>query len=77
MKRNLKIALTTGAMFILACGSAFAAENPGLTAAGTAITTAGTDLVASAAPVISGGIGVGVVFWGAKLLWGKFRGMAK
>ena len=46
-----------------------------------AITTilegAGTDLLAQATPVITAAIGVGVVFWGAKVLWSKFKGMAK
>lgn len=27
--------------------------------------------------VIAAGVGIGVVFWGAKVLWGKFKGMAK
>lgn len=43
----------------------------------TAITTAGTDVVGDAAPIIAAAIGVGIVFWGAKVLWTKFKGMAK
>lgn len=78
MKRNLKIALTTGVMSVLACGSAFAADaNSGIAAASSAITAAGTDLLASAAPIITSGIGIGLTFWGGKLLWSKFRSMAK
>lgn len=76
MKR-FKTALLTGtALSMLTMGSAFA-ENAGLTAAGTAITAAGTDAVTAAGPVIAGAVGVGVVFWGAKLLWNKFKSMAK
>lgn len=77
MKR-LKTALLTGtALSMLTIGSAFATGNAGLNAAGTAITTAGTDAVTAAGPVIAGAVGVGVVFWGAKLLWSKFKSMAK
>lgn len=43
----------------------------------TIITEAGTDLIGQAAPVIAAAIGIGVVFWGAKVLWSKFKGMAK
>jgi len=43
----------------------------------TAITEAGTDLLTSASPVIIAAISVGVVLWGAKLVWGKCKGMAK
>lgn len=49
----------------------------GVSSTVTAITSAGTDLLGDAAPVIAAAIGVGVVFWGAKVLWGKFKGMAK
>lgn len=76
MKRFRTALLTGTALSALTVGSAFA-DNAGLTAAGTAITTAGTDAVAAAAPVIAGAVGVGVVFWGAKLLWSKFKSMAK
>lgn len=41
------------------------------------ITTAVTGLKSDAMTVIAAAIGLGVVFWGAKVLWGKFKGMAK
>ena len=43
----------------------------------TIIQSAGTDLLGQATPVIAAAIGVGIVFWGAKVLWSKFKGMAK
>lgn len=43
----------------------------------TAITTAGADASTQGAIVIGAGIAVGLVFWGAKLLWTKFKSMAK
>ncbi|MCQ4635864.1 hypothetical protein NE619_03915 [Anaerovorax odorimutans] len=43
----------------------------------TQITKAGTDVLGDAAPIIAAAIGVGIVFWGAKVLWSKFKGMAK
>ncbi|MCQ4635863.1 hypothetical protein NE619_03910 [Anaerovorax odorimutans] len=42
-----------------------------------AIKGAATSVTADAAPIIAAAIGVGVVFWGAKVLWSKFKGMAK
>lgn len=41
------------------------------------ITSAATSVTADAAPVIAAAVGLGVVFWGAKVLWTKFKGMAK
>ena len=43
----------------------------------TAIQEASTGLIADASPVIAAGVGIGVVFFGAKLLWGKFKSMAR
>lgn len=42
----------------------------------TAITAASADLVGDAAPVIAAAISIGIVFFGAKLLWKKFKSMA-
>lgn len=41
------------------------------------ITEAATTLGADALPVIGAAITLGITFWGAKLLWSKFKGMAK
>lgn len=41
------------------------------------ITGAATDLGEQALPVITAAVGLGVIFWGAKTLWSKFKGMAK
>ena len=43
----------------------------------TAINSAATSLTADATTVISAAIGLGVVFFGAKLLWSKFKSMAR
>lgn len=43
----------------------------------TAIQSAVSSVTADATPVIAAAIGLGVVFWGARVLWTKFKGMAK
>lgn len=43
----------------------------------TAIQTASASLLADSGPIITSGIGIGVVFFGAKLLWSKFKSMAR
>lgn len=44
----------------------------------TSIITEAADSVKSdAGTVIAAAIGLGVVFWGARVLWGKFKSMAK
>lgn len=43
----------------------------------TIISDAATNLGTQALPVISAAVGLGVIFWGAKVLWSKFKGMAK
>lgn len=43
----------------------------------TAIKTAIADVQTEALVIITAAVGLGVVFWGAKVLWSKFKGMAK
>lgn len=43
----------------------------------TAITTATADLGAEGLKIITAAVGIGVIFWGGKLLWTKFKSMAK
>ena len=43
----------------------------------SAITGATSGLQADALTIIGAALALGVVFWGAKLLWGKFKSMAK
>lgn len=43
----------------------------------TAINGAVTSVTGDASTVIGAAVGLGVVFWGAKLLWSKFKSMAK
>lgn len=72
--KALRISMATAGLAAMAT-NAFAAEGT-LSTVGTQITGAGTELLTAATPVITGAIGVGVVFWGAKLLWRKFKSMA-
>ena len=59
--------------------AAFAAEGeaPGSNAVVSAINSAVTSVKGDAVTVIGAAVGLGVVFWGAKVLWNKFKGMAK
>lgn len=43
----------------------------------SAITGATSDLGTQAITLIGAAVGLGVIFWGAKLLWTKFKSMAK
>lgn len=43
----------------------------------TAIEAAATSLQGDATTVIASAIGIGVIFFGAKLLWSKFKSMAR
>lgn len=54
---------------------AFAAE--GDSAVVTAIQSAVTSVTADSTPIIAAAIGLGILWWGAKLLWTKFKSMAK
>lgn len=78
MKEKLKkvSAVVTGVGVTLATGmTAFASEGSGIVSG--AIETATASVKTEAAVVIGSAVGLGVVFWGAKLLWGKFKSMAK
>lgn len=59
--------------------SAFALDEAagGNSAVVTAINSAVTSVKGDAATVIGAAVGLGVVFWGARVLWSKFKGMAK
>lgn len=52
-------------------------ELTGMEAVSKAITDAIAGVSGQATPIIAAALGIGVVFWGAKLLWTKFKGMAK
>jgi divalent metal cation (Fe/Co/Zn/Cd) transporter len=41
------------------------------------ITDAANSVKSDAGTFIAAAIGLGVIFWGAKVLWGKFKSMAK
>lgn len=43
----------------------------------SAINDASTSLLGDASTVIASAVGIGVVFFGAKLLWSKFKSMAR
>lgn len=43
----------------------------------TAIQEAVTSVKAEAGVVIGAAVGLGALFWGARVLWSKFKGMAR
>lgn len=53
------------------------ASSTGISAVVTAIKAATADMGTQAVTLITAAVAIGVVFWGAKLLWTKFKGMAK
>ncbi len=67
-----------GTAALLPAASAAEGETPASTSAVvSSITTAADSLKGDAVTVIGAAVGVGIVFFGAKLLWSKFKGMAK
>ena len=58
-------------------GVAVQETGDGTSAVVSAINSAVTSVKGDAVTVIGAAVGLGVVFWGAKVLWGKFKGMAK
>lgn len=41
------------------------------------ITDASSDVTTQGIAVIGVAVGIGILFWAAKLIWGKFKSMAK
>ncbi len=75
-KGLLSASLVTGA--ILSTGIGAFAEGPDTsTSVSTIITEATTGVLADSKVVIASALSIGVVFFGAKLLWGKFKSMAR
>lgn len=65
----------------ISCAAFAANESPAVEGDGTnavvsAINAAVTSVKGDAVTVIGAAVGLGVVFWGAKVLWKKFKGMA-
>ena len=60
-----------------AAGAVDGAEATGSSSVVKIISDAATGLKTDALSVIAAGVGIGGVFWGAKVLWSKFKGMAK
>lgn len=58
-----------------------AAASSGASSGASAVVSAIQDAVTSvggdAAVVIAAAVGLGITFWGAKVLWSKFKSMAK
>lgn len=72
--QKLKYVIPATSIAILTSANVFAAvENPVVSAISAEVATLKTD----AGKVIAGAVGLGLVFWGAKLLFTKFKGMAK
>lgn len=76
MKEKIKKVLpaVAGTAMVLASNVVASAESGGVA---EIITTTATSLKSDATTVITAGVGIGVVFFGAKLLWSKFKSMAR
>ncbi len=72
--RKIMLVLSLAVVSLLSFSAVALAEDSAVV---TAITGATTGLQADALTIIGAAVGLGVVFWGAKLLWSKFKGMAK
>lgn len=61
--------------------AAFSAASSGASSGASAVVSAIQGAVTSvggdAAVVIAAAVGLGITFWGAKVLWSKFKSMAK
>ena len=77
--KSLQLGCTAAVLAGSVLPSAFALDesSTGNTAVVSAIQSAVTSVKGDAATVIGAAVGLGVVFWGAKVLWGKFKSMAK
>ncbi|MCQ4922967.1 hypothetical protein NE686_07725 [Tissierella carlieri] len=74
--KKVLVGASAGATTLAVTGmTAFASEGTGIVSG--AIDTAVAGLKTEAGVVIGSAVGLGIVFWGAKLLWGKFKSMAK
>lgn len=72
VKKALLVGVPTA---MVTCFSALAAE--GDSTAMDIITAQTTQLRTDAVVIIGAGLGIGALFFGAKFLWSKFKGMAK
>lgn len=77
--KSLQLGCTAAVLAGSVLPSTFALDesSTGNTAVVSAIQSAVTSVKGDAATVIGAAVGLGVVFWGAKVLWGKFKSMAK
>ena len=75
LKHKLLTAVTAIMALMATAVPALAADGDSLIvdAVTQAVSTVSTDAVV----VIGAAVGLGAIFWGAKVLWGKFKGMAK
>lgn len=70
-------AVMLAAPAVMCAAGAVDSEAAGSSSVVKIISDAATGLKTDALSVIAAGVGIGVVFWGAKVLWSKFKGMAK
>lgn len=75
-KYKLSLAATTlgGLMYGM---PVHAQSGGGATIVSSAIETAVGSVTSEASKVIAGAVGLGAIFWGAQVLWTKFKSMAK
>lgn len=74
--KYLQVGCTAALAVGAALSAAFAAgESDSNTAVMTAIESAAAGVKSDSAAVIAAGIGLGVIFWGARVLWRNFRSL--
>lgn len=76
--KYLQVGCTTALAVGSALPAAFAADEGASTsnaAVMTAINQAASSVKSDSAAVIAAGIGLGVIFWGARVLWRNFRSL--
>lgn len=76
LKNLLYSVAGAGTVALLNVAPSFADESA-LTGVTQAITTATGEVKTEGTKVISLGISIGILFWGAKVVWSKFKSMAK
>ena len=76
-EKGMQVGTAAAPAVMCAAGAVDGAEASGSSSVVKIISDAASGLKTDALSVIAAGVGIGVVFWGAKVLWSKFKGMAK
>lgn len=77
LKKKFSLLLLTASLSALSVVNSFASSDaPNFSEVTTAISGAGTSVMSEGIKVIGAALSLGVLFWGAQLLWSKFRTMS-